>query len=311
MDGSSLRMSRVVQLADVPKRRPLQCGAALVLAFLCSTFVTPALSQSSQDAARSVNESVSAVEQWPRLPDGRAVMDIYGVGLAIPECPYCIENFEFRGEQYRGKLAFKDALAEPAKLRALIAAGHSVTLMISNSWIPNIIKGLFLGKFDPLSIPTTPRIDMTITSNDQPQECWLIPGNNECVALHSISHQQKPPGPDGLYIQSGLFRLPPESEIGSHTSSFFIQKGESLIVTPAGQYDDAIGLPMRMVCNLLQVCASSQHNGPPSFAIRPNVSLYFEVGQSKYSPSELVSAHRRLISAIEYLLVNSSSIEEH
>lgn len=251
---------------------------------------TPAF---GQDAATVADMD----EAWPRLPDGRVVFTIYGVRLAVPTCAACLRTFDFRSIGV-GHLPMRTAIAEPRRLREMIAASTWMSLRMGNSWDPRVSSEPFLGKFDPHSLPPSTRIDLNVFRREEPLECWRYPGNAECQMLHTTAAQSQAPGPDGFYVLYGPIVIDGQSR------PFLLMNGAILLIAPLEEVHDAIGLPLRIYCAPTHQCDNSGHNGPPAFALRRNVDVFFNFDGDRYARSELKALHARVIKAIESVLMD-------
>ena len=162
---------------------------------------TPAFGQGAATVA-------DMTESWPRLPDGRVVITIYGVRLAVPTCAACLRDFQFWGDQAVGVIRMRTAIAEPRRLREMIAGASRMTLTTGNSWTPDISLGPFLDKFDPRLLPASTRLDLNLFKKVKPLECWVSGKIPECELLHSLATQPQAPAPDGLYELPGPVAYP-------------------------------------------------------------------------------------------------------
>ncbi len=156
-------------------RIALASGLALA-ALMSDGSRTPAV---GQDAATVADMD----EAWPRLPDGRVVFTIYDVRLAVPPCEVCLREFEFWSVGV-GHVPLRTAIAEPRRLREIIAASTRVSLTMTNTWDPRVSREPFLGKFDPHSLPPSTRIDLDVFRREMP----LVP-------LHSGFDRLRPSEP--------------------------------------------------------------------------------------------------------------------
>lgn len=262
--------------------------------FLSDGTQTPAFGQDAATVA-DINEA------WPRLPDGRVVFTIYGVRLAVPTCDDCLRTFEFWSIGV-GSVPMRTAIAEPRRLREMIAASTRMSLTMGNTWDPRGSRVPFLGKFDSHSLPRSTRIDLDVFKHEKPRECWRnIP---ECELLHTTATQSQAPGPDGFYVLPGPVALPSP---GHH---YMTDTGSTLLVAPLDEAHDAVGLPLYIYCPPLPLCDNSGHNGPPAFALRPNVDLYFQFLENDYARSELKAMHARMVKAVESVLMDDLNPEQ-
>ena len=87
-------------------------------------------------------------------------------------------------------------------------------------------------------------------------------------------------------------------------------KGSTLLIAPLGELQDALGLPLHIYCAPTHQCDNSGHNGPPAFAIRWNVDIYFNFDGDRYTRSELKALHAHVVEAVESVLMDDPTPEK-
>ncbi len=240
---------------------------------------------------------------WPRLPDGRVVFAVYGVRLAVPTCATCLQSFEFWGDHAVGVIRMQTAIAEPRRLREMIAVASRITLTMQNNRPLNANLEPFLGRFDRKSLPATTRLDLNVFREERPLQCWANNKNPECVLLHGTATQPQAPGPDGFYVLPG----PVASSVPG--IGYITVKGSTLLVAPLGELEDALGLPLHIYCASNNQCDNSGHNGPPAFAVRRKVDIYFDFNGNRYERSKLKDLHAHVVEAVSSILLDSATAE--
>lgn len=234
-------------------------------------------------------------EPWPVLPDGRVVFTIYDVRLAVPTCPICL-RFSFWSPGSEGFLPLKAALADPRRLRELIAKSKYMTLTMHNSWYPDL--GPFLGKYDRFSIPHTSRLDLTVYR--EPIVCGF-----ECQFLRSLAAESEKFSPDGFRVLPGPVQYPGTG------ATVMTGVGSTLLVASLANAQDVIGAPIRFYIGPYFLKAdNSSHNGPPAFAVRKNVDIFFDFDSKRYVRSELTSLHARVMEAVSSVLLEDEGLEK-
>jgi hypothetical protein len=90
----------------------------------------------------------ATAQEWPRLPDGRLVIDIQGVRLAFPAQGPELDDIDFHITSANA-LSLRRVISEPDTARGLFAPSG-----VQWIWIPNLLDraGLFLGRFDRQSL---------------------------------------------------------------------------------------------------------------------------------------------------------------
>ncbi len=84
----------------------------------------------------------------------------------------------------------------------------------------------------------------------------------------------------------------------------------TLLIAPLDEVHDASGLPHHFHCGQLPWCDNSSGNGPPAFALRRNVDLYFQFEEKDYARSELKAMHARMVEAVKSVLMGDPTPEQ-
>ena len=240
---------------------------------------------------------------WPLMADGRVVLTIYDVKIAIPTCARCLEyKFQSSGPSssvsHRYEPTVWDVIAHPERLRYIAANSERVTLRLWNDWRPEVNKGPFLGRFDPTSLPPTSDIHLTIYKHSRTDPCWAEPTPHySCLPVHELDISER----RDAEIVGGMsvFRRP---------SSFPSALDYPMYLAPKDHVRDAIGLPTHFYCSRLGSCENSAFHTGGGFALRRNAGLFFTFQEGNhaydFAPNTWIGLHDRTADAVRSLFLD-------
>ena len=277
--------------------------------WLASVLVLAGHSLSHPVHAQGQPPSVQAGDAapWPVLDDGRVVFTIYGVKIAMPACPACLD-YEFYGSAddftppRSLRIKVRDAIAHPEQLRHLEANTDKIRLIMGNDWRPEVNRGPFLGRFDPRSLPRTAELALFLLKQARAEPCWTGRASGECRGTHELDVSGR--RADQMLADMN-FVLGPYSVLYPPPNSglFLLQPGDLFYLAPADHARDAIGLPVRFDCGPLRGCYNSEARVEGGYALRRNVDLLLSFPANDYAPSEWVAMHDRVVNTVGTLLV--------
>ena len=250
---------------------------------------------------------------WPVLDDGRVVFTVYGVKIAMPTCPACLD-YEFYG--FAGDLSparslrikVRDAIAQPERLRYLEANTDKIRLVMGNDWRPEVNRGPFLGHFDPRSLPRTAELSLFLLKQARPEPCWTGRASGECRGTHEldVSGRRTDQMLAGMNFIPGPYTIEYRPSKGRpFFDLFFLQPGDVFYLAPTDHARDAIGLPVRFLCVALGRCYNSEARVEGGYALRRNVDVFLFFPASDYAPSEWVAMHDRVVNAVGTLIIDT------
>lgn len=245
---------------------------------------------------------------WPVLDDGRVVLTIFDVKIAMPTCAQCLD-YRFRTADANGHDSgryaptVRDVIAHPERLRYIADNSDQVRLEMGNDWRPEANRGPFLGRVDPKSLPSSTRMWLIVYRHSRAEPCWTgSQPDVECLAVHHMDTADRHDDQvvAGMNVIKGPFSYDPPGQIGG----FALPIRYSFYLAPTDHARDAIGLPVRVQCDPLKTCENSAFGAGRGFALRRDVDLFFTFREERYAPGEWITLHDRTMDAVRALLLN-------
>lgn len=270
---------------------------ALGLALAGRHLLSVAYAQSQLPSA----EAVGAADHtpWSVLDDGRVMLTIYNVRIAMPTCARCLEyRFSKAGPNSsvsdRYEPTVREVIAHPERLRYIAANSERVTLRLGNNWDPEVNRGPFLGQVDPKSLPSTAYMYLTIYKHGRTAPCWTDPQPHyTCLPVHELDVSER--RDDEVVAGMSVFRK---------ASSHPVTMDYPIYLAPTGHPRDAIGLPVHFHRDRLGTCENSAFHDGGGFALRRDASLFFTFREERYAPSEWIDLHDRTTDAVRSLFLD-------
>jgi len=250
-------------------------------------------------------EALDAMDHtpWPVLDDGRVVLTVFDVRIAMPTCAQCLE-YEFvtdgpnNNVSDRYQPTVREVIAHPERLRYMASNSERVTLRLGNSWSPEVNRGPFLGRVDPKSLPPTAYMYLTIYKHSRTDPCWTdTQPHYACLPIHELDVLDR--RNDETIASMSVFR-------GALSDPGRIPY--PIYLAPTGHPRDAIGLPVHFNCNPSGTCKNSAFHTGGGFALRRDANLFFTFQEGDhaydYAPSEWIGLHDRTVDAVRSLFLN-------
>jgi hypothetical protein len=93
----------------------------------------------------AAQDAASADQQWPRLPDGRPLVDVKGVKFALPSSGTELDDFCFWSREGWCKVSLRTAVEKPSVAREIFETQEQLVLQFRNI---EDRPGAFLGAFN-------------------------------------------------------------------------------------------------------------------------------------------------------------------
>lgn len=222
--------------------------------------------------------SFAHAADWPRLPDGRAEIEIKNVKLALPVTGV-LHNITFSLLDVfakPGEMSFKDVVKKPDESRARLRDAKSVLVSI-----PNISdrKDLFLGKFER-GAPTPDAFSVEI---GEVLDVNCLAEAEDLNRLRTkINNGEVKPGEDGWAEFS--------SETTLRTWTYLrAKRGEGL-----PEHFDSIR------CNYHEACSATA-------CVKPNVAFVYRFNRDILKRDQWNAVIARAAEVMRYLFVNNLS----
>lgn len=249
---------------------------------------------------------------WPVLDDGRVVLTVFNVKIAMPTCARCLE-YQFRSADPRSGVSdryaptVRDVIAHPERLRYIAAKSDRLRLELANDWRPEVNRGPFLGRVDPMSLPSTAYMYLILYKQSRTEPCWTGPQpDRECLSVHhmDVTARRDDQIIAGMSVLRGPYGYEPPGFIGG----FVLPVEYSFYLAPTDHPRDAIGLPIRFDCNPLRTCKNSAFHTGRGFALRRDADLFFtfQEGDHAYdfAPGQWIGLHDRTTDAVRTLFLD-------
>jgi hypothetical protein len=238
--------------------------------------------------------AAEAAAPWPRLPDGRVLLEIKGFRVALPADPR------------PGEVAFDIIPKDPAVdlrrvlddqgwARARFEALPVVWLFFQNS---HNAPGRFLGRFDRRAVPDTTVFRVDLYGDRSRTACGGAP----------------PPPPDESYRRmcerfARLAHEPPALDAHGFVldrPDFLKGLSSTFYLFPAAERLSATGEPVFFRChNTLGFCRSALGHLGDGYFVRPGVRLLYEFGTYRRPEAEWREADARFRAVVDDILIDA------
>lgn len=221
---------------------------------------------SGRAAAQVPAAAPQAAVPWPRLSDGRLVLDIKGFRVALPADPRPGEvalDIAPKGPQ----VDLRQVIDDPAWARARFEALPAVWIFFVNR---HHLPGRFLGRFDRRAVPDTTVFRVGLHGDRSNTACGagvprlLEPERRACEHFTRLAHE-----PPALDAHGFIVDRP----------DFLRGTGFTFYVFPAAERLSAMGEPVFLGCeDVLRFCRSGIAHLGDGYFVRPGIRLLYQFG---------------------------------
>lgn len=235
-----------------------------------------------------------AATPWPRLPDGRALLDIKGFRVALPADPRPGE-VAFGIDPEGPRAGLRRVLDDPAWARARFEALPVVWIYLTNRYH---LPGRFLGRFDRRAVPDTGLHGFQIGfyGDRSRTACGGPPPRYEtyrrmCERFARLAHE--PPALDAF----GFVVDRPDFLRGAHFTFY---------VFPAAERLSATGEAIFFGCHsTLSFCRNALDHLGDGYFVRPGVRLLYEFGTIDRPEAEWRQADAQFRAVVDDIIADA------
>jgi len=239
---------------------------------------------------------------WEELPDGRIIVEIKGNKLAFNKNidrdeRYLSLRFSSATPSKIKELGFQDVVEHPGIARAVFKSWDIVRIHTQNS---RSAPGLFLARYDRKTIPSSSRIELEIFSDPEQILCRTslveLELHRNCARFNDLASGfrfRRNAGPIIVRHPKAL-SSETENEAGGWTTYVF----------PISERRSATHEAIYFQCeDLSEICRNNSKN-VFGYAIRKNVSLYFEFSLTEFPKKRMRELDRRMREVFDDVLLN-------
>jgi hypothetical protein len=235
-------------------------------------------------------------QDWERLSDGRIVIEIKGNRLAFD--PNAAQGPNVRFEPSGGGeaipetdgLNFSQVVARPDHARSVFKKWRVVVVRASNG---RHLPGRYLNRYDRNKIPGG-RIELAIYEDPQRMLCRAQPNapgtSADCPRFNEFA--RNPPALD----EDGLIVVAPLPSPAMQRVTYIFPKAEFVSATNEAIY---------FQCDPLSTACRNTFNNFVGYAIRANVSLFYQFSSNQYPKHQLRDLHRTMIEIFNDILISN------